>query len=161
MPTDFSTANSRVRRMMLFASVLNTFATAMRAMMREKHITNSWMACVVRRSRRAPSARSVTKNETPSIPSASASSSSAAFAWSAALKEKLANEYVKGLAKRSSAGVAAALSSRMSAGNWLLAPRALSTSGSPSASAPTSIPTPVATSSRGRASMRSGSSVSR
>ena len=154
MPADFSTANSRVRRMMLFASVLNTFATAMSAMMREKHITNSWMACVIRRFWRALSARSLTYRVTPSRPCASASSSSAAFAWSAALKEKLANEYVNGLAKRSSAGAAAALSGRTSAGNWLLAAKAFRTPGSPSVSAPTSRTRFAATSSIGNVSIR-------
>ena len=87
-------------------------------------------------------------------PCASASSSSAAFAWSAALKEKLANEYVNGLAKRSSAGAAAALSGRTSAGNWLLAAKAFRTPGSPSVSAPTSRTRFAATSSIGNVSIR-------
>lgn len=47
------------------------------------------------------------------------------------MKEKLANEYVNGLAKRSSAGAAAALSGRTSAGNWLLAAKAFRTPARP------------------------------
>ena len=49
IPIERSVANSRVRRMIPFASVLNTLATAMSVVMTEKHSTNSWTACMIRR----------------------------------------------------------------------------------------------------------------
>ena len=60
MPTDLSTANSRMRRMMLLVSVLNTLATAMSAMMTVKHRMNTWIVWNARRVDSALTTRSTT-----------------------------------------------------------------------------------------------------
>ena len=64
MPMERSAANSRVRRMIPFASVLNTLATAMSVVMTEKHSTNSWKACAIRRFWRAIFSMSLTLTTT-------------------------------------------------------------------------------------------------
>ena len=56
MPMLLSIANSRRRRMIEFASVLNTLATAMAVVMAMKQLMNSWMVSYMTRAWRSFSA---------------------------------------------------------------------------------------------------------